>query len=100
MEAGRGYEGGSGTCNRRGCGRAATDADQGGKIMSANLQITWRKVGKEGKVALTAQLPDDTCFTDTIDIADAGARKRFVAALCKGRRGINREMLAEQLERV
>jgi hypothetical protein len=64
------------------------------------VQIAYKKVGNQGKALLTATLPDRTAFTDKIDITDARGRKRFLDGLCRGRKGIDKSLVARELERI
>src|SRR5262245_20596080 len=76
-------------------GRGGYDmADDGG------LTLDYQPIGRNGKVRLTARLPNGESFTDKIDAADANGRERFLRGLCKGRKGIDRKAVAAELERI
>ncbi len=66
----------------------------------SQLTIDYQPQGRGGKVRLTARLPDGTTFTDKVDVADATGRKRFLAGLCKDRKGISRKGVMAILERI
>lgn len=66
----------------------------------ADLKIQFSPNGKSGKGSLSVRLPGGDTHTDLIDIRDAKARSRFVAALAKGRKGIDRQAVSKELERI
>jgi hypothetical protein len=63
------------------------------------ITITCRS-GPKGTSAVTVVFPDGTSHTDKIDLADAKVRARFVRAVCKGRKGIDKTAVAGELERL
>jgi hypothetical protein len=65
-----------------------------------DLKIDFKPVGKTGKARLTVRYPDGTPYTDTIQLGVAADRQKFVSAVCKGRRGIDKKAVAEELERI
>lgn len=62
------------------------------------IRIDCKPVGKNGKVALTAYLPDGTKHTHKLDVTNSTARGRFVDRLCSGRDGIDRDTVEQRLE--
>jgi hypothetical protein len=66
----------------------------------SELSLSYQPGTGRAKGTLTAQLPNDDGFTNKIDIADAAERARFVKALCKGRKGIDRKAVAAELDRL
>jgi hypothetical protein len=69
-------------------------------VATHELQLTYKKVGKQGRALITATLPDGTTFTDKVDVTDAKGRERFLTGLCRGRKGIDRKLVAKELERI
>ncbi len=66
----------------------------------AELSLSYLPGKGKNKGTLSAALPNGDGFTDKIDLADAAERVRFVKALCKGRKGIDRKAVAAELERL
>jgi hypothetical protein len=64
------------------------------------LSLDWRPMGRNGKVALTARLPDGSSYTDKADLTDPDGRKELLGRLCKGRKGIDKKAVAAELERI
>jgi hypothetical protein len=64
------------------------------------LTIDYQAIGRNGKVRLTARLPGGDTYTDKVDVADAAGRDRFLRGLCKGRQGVDRKVVAAELERI
>lgn len=70
------------------------------ELKNDGMIIDYQRVGRTGKVRLTARFPDGKTYTDKIDSADAAERDRFIKVLCKDRPGIDRGAVAEELERI
>src|SRR2546430_1377548 len=64
------------------------------------LTIDYQAIGRNGNVRLTARFPDGSTHTDKIDAASADERERFLRALVKGRKGIDREALKAEMEKI
>jgi len=66
----------------------------------AGLSLSCLPGKGKAKGTLSATLPGGDGFTDKIDLTDAAERARFVKALCKGRKGIDKKAVAAELERL
>jgi hypothetical protein len=64
------------------------------------LTLDYQRPKGRGKGILTARLPGGDSHTDKIDLADAAERDRFVKALCKERKGIDKKAVQVELERL
>jgi hypothetical protein len=64
------------------------------------LTIDYERIGRNGKVRLTARLPDGATYTDKVDVTDADGRQRFVRGLRQGRKGLDRKVVASTLEKI
>src|SRR4051794_7580478 len=67
---------------------------------NSDLLFDFKPQGNAGKGILCAKLGVDPVYTQKLDITDASARSKFTAALCKGRTGIDRKAVAQELEKL
>jgi hypothetical protein len=63
------------------------------------ITITCRP-SRNGTISVTAVFPDGTSHTDKLDVTDMKSRARFVRAVCKGRKGIDKAQIAAELEKI
>ena len=64
------------------------------------LTLDWKPIGKNGQACVTLRFPDGTSFTDKIDTAKESDRESFVRSATKGRKGIDRKLLAAELQKI
>lgn len=64
------------------------------------LALDYQPHGRNGHVRLTARFPDGGSHTDKIDIASAKERDKFLRAVTKGRKGLDKKALAGELEKI
>jgi hypothetical protein len=62
------------------------------------LKLVYHRPKGKGKGTLTATFPGGDTYTDAVDLADAADRERFIKALCKGLKGIDKKAVAAELE--
>jgi hypothetical protein len=67
---------------------------------NAELKFDFKPQGTNGKGILSAKLAGLPIHTDKLDITDSNARGRFASTLCKGRKGINRKTVVEELQKL
>lgn len=64
------------------------------------LILDYQPLGRNGQVRLTARFADGTSHTDKIDVATSKERERFIRAVVKGRKGLDKNALSANLDRV
>jgi len=64
------------------------------------VTLDYKPVGRAGRVQITARFAGDDTFTDKFDVTAAAERETFVSRACRGRRGIDKKVFAERLERI
>jgi hypothetical protein len=64
------------------------------------MNIDYERLGRNGKVRLTARFPDGGNYTDRVDIVVASERERFLTDLCTRAPGVNREAVAARLDEI
>ncbi len=65
--------------------------------MQADLEMEFERVGQNGTFKATAVRAGTVLHSDTLDLSVASERDRFLDILCKERRGIDRDAVANEL---
>jgi hypothetical protein len=64
------------------------------------LELSCRPIGHAGKAWVVAKFPDGAAYNNKVDLANPTARKNLCRELCKGRKGIDRNAVAAELEKL
>ena len=66
----------------------------------AGIDIECERIGRNGKVKLTAQLNGEPVAVDSIDITKRKARNDFVSQVCESHAEIDYDAMDEELRRI
>lgn len=64
------------------------------------IEFEYARTGRNGTATLTVKAGGDAIHVDTINVTKDKERKAFAAALCKGRKGIDRKAVDAELLRI
>src|SRR5438309_1487957 len=64
------------------------------------MTLDYQAQGRNGNVRLTARFPDGGSYTNKIDVANAKDREKFIRAVVKDHKGLNKKTLAAELEKI